>query len=179
LFDRLIKVYKEFEDLCYDKHVRKHFKDGSFEYDNILFSKNHWILYARCAYAIVQHNIWFASKTDDIKTYKEYDLGKLILKDELKYKYQSKMAGLLVLCDTIEPTKFYEKMLMPLCVLNIFTVNCCKEENCICIQNTNECIEITSYLKKCKSLEDWTYLSLSKNNESFTINYVRDIYCHN
>ena len=167
LYDLLRKKYEEHQKRCnegcagYHRIENDDNKTNDFTYNNILFSERHWKLYAKCAYAIAQHNVWLPDKKSQ-SLYKEFGLNELRV-DKLVYK--TKLAALLVFCDTIEPVKAFEKVMAPQSALLTLTMQkkCQRKE--LLIHLYNVCCKDNCYSNRVMPLMHWTNLCL--NNDDF------------
>ena len=182
LYNALMKKYKEHEELnehCINlyKQVRNGFIYHANGYE-LKFSRRHWKLYARCAYAIAQHNVW-TPKAESEQLYRDFHLEELIGK---KIVYKDRITALLVLCDTIEPVKGLEQIKKnPVTALEsvYYVKNVTKQFLQISIPVSNT--ENNKLKNSILELSSWTNVKVEQqaqsenNQEIFNINQINKL----
>lgn len=142
LYDRLVK---HLNNKIAEHNGQTHFFD---EQTHLYYSITQKTDFARCADAIIAHNIWF----DDNSPIEELHLN------ERKHQYKDWLTALLVLCDTIEPTKVFT-CCHPKSVLNRVHITRGDNSISITILDNDGCTHQT-YFNKCRNLQDWTYCEI-------------------
>ena len=155
LYDALRRQYNDYEK-SRSRVGRCDTPRESFVYGNLLWSRKHWSKYASCAYAIAQHNIWAADETN-ISDYMNFDLNQLTG----KITYKTKLTALLVLCDTIEPIKAFEKCQCPIDTLSNLQIK--KSQNSINIKLYHVCGKNNCYSTRVMPLENWTNIQVKND----------------
>lgn len=139
---------------------KKHFYDNGLYY-----SINQKKDFALCADAIIAHNIWF-----DVSP-----IAELRLCDNQKHTYKRWLTALLVICDTIDPIKFFNHC-NPISVLENIDIEIDASNNTLTI-SSNVCSRYNEYVEKCESLQQWTYVTSQRSNtNSITLINLRALY---
>lgn len=144
----------------------------SFEYNNLIFSTDNFKDYAKAAIGIIRHNMWYANKSDDCKTYYEFGLDDLISEPQNKICYtDDRLLFLLCLADTIEPLKNsdikeYNKVLegIYMDVKNINNQN--NSKITITIQVSDKLENKDKLIKNCLSLNSWMNVDTEQKKDN-------------
>lgn len=170
LYDRLVKNYNkawtnhlvEVRDLASSKE--------NFEYNGLIWRKEHISHFAIVADAIIAHNIWLSgTKAEAIKLYKHYGLNPLVSTHKNNNKLTLKdnpLVFFLDLFDTIEPVKFFSKHSMT-SQTALESVEFWKQENQLTIDMLQNSSILSAWHKTVKSTKDWLDIgvSLQKSNQ--------------
>lgn len=130
-------------------------------YDGLWYSVSQIGDFERCANAIIAHNIWF-----NVSPIKE-----LKLIDDQKYRYKDWLTSLLVLCDTIEPTKRYMSISSPFETLNLLSIEI--EDNVLKLISDNL---LPEYRHSCASLSTWTRVNVTESNHQIELSNLKSIH---
>lgn len=148
---------RNFEDTLEKARIdNPNLDDQDFNYpdrNGVHWSRSHEKYYRFVAESIIVHNIFFASKDDDKKVYKEYGIEKLILSEGSKVKYDA-FLFLLVLADTIEPIKHFNQI-NPRCILEKIDISIDEVKKTISIKIFDECLNSEKYFEKILDLKNW------------------------
>lgn len=155
--------------------------EDSFEYSNRKFSKDNFKDYAKAAIGIIRHNMWYANKSDDCKTYHKYGLDDLISEPQNKICYtDDRLLFLLCLADTIEPLKRFRNLgtneeineiLRQIC-MDIENINNQKNSKItITIQVSDELENKDKLIENCQSLDSWMNVKTTKEDNKVKITF--------
>ena len=153
----------------------------SFEYRNCMFSKDNFEDYAKAAIGIIRHNMWYANKSDDCKTYHKYGLDDLISEPQNKICYtDDRLLFLLCLADTIEPLKRFRNLgtneeineiLRQIC-MDIENINNQKNSKItITIQVSDELENKDKLIENCRSLDSWMNVKTTQEDNKVKITF--------
>ena len=153
----------------------------SFEYNNLIFSTDNFKDYAKAAIGIIRHNMWYANKSDDCKTYHEYGLDDLISEPQNKICYtDDRLLFLLCLADTIEPLKRFRNLgtneeineiLRQIC-MDIENINNQKNSKItITIQVSDELENKDKLIENCRSLDSWMNVKTTQDDNKVKITF--------
>lgn len=153
----------------------------SFEYNNLIFSTDNFKDYAKAAIGIIRHNMWYANKSDDCKTYHEYGLDDLISEPQNKICYtDDRLLFLLCLADTIEPLKRFRNLgtneeineiLRQIC-MDIENINNQKNSKItITIQVSDELENKDKLIENCRSLDSWMNVKTTQEDNKVKITF--------
>lgn len=153
----------------------------SFEYNNLTFSTDNFKDYAKAAIGIIRHNMWYANKSDDCKTYHEYGLDDLISEPQNKICYtDDRLLFLLCLADTIEPLKRFRNLgtneeineiLRQIC-MDIENINNQKNSKItITIQVSDELENKDKLIENCRSLDSWMNVKTTQEDNKVKITF--------
>jgi len=106
LYDKLRKNYDSKK--IYSRVFNKNTVYENFTYNDRIFSRKDFSLYAEAAKEIVYHNIFKPKDIESLKLYEEYNLSDLNNNNKISVK-DNPLSFLLGLIDTIEPIKNVEK----------------------------------------------------------------------
>lgn len=167
LYDRLKKnyeskwnEYKNRNDIT-DQESKKH-----FVLDRLSWRIEHLDHFAYIADAIIAHNIWYSK---DVELYEKFGLSKL--KEPARNKLSKKdntLLFFLAIVDTIEPTKFFDK-LQPQWVWENMDMYYDSTNSYIKIEILNNILSYETWLEKIKSLENWLSVRVEHLSEKMQI----------
>jgi hypothetical protein len=163
LYDRL---KKNFDAKLNEYRIRNNIADqvpiNHFVFDELSWRMQHLDHFAYISDAIIAHNIWYSK---DIKLYKKFGLSKL--KEPVRNRISKKdntLLFFLAIVDTIEPTKFFDK-LQPQFIWKSIDMYYDSKNNCVKIKILNNILKYETWLEKIKSLEGWLSLSVEHSSE--------------
>lgn len=155
----------------------------SFEYNNLIFSTDNFKDYAKAAIGIIRHNMWYANKSDDCKTYYEFGLDDLISEPQNKICYtDDRLLFLLCLADTIEPLKRFRNLGTNEEINEILRQICMDIENINNQKNSKITITIqvsdkledkvkNELIKNCRSLDSWMNVKTTQEDNKVKITF--------
>ena len=155
----------------------------SFEYNNLIFSTDNFKDYAKAAIGIIRHNMWYANKSDDCKTYYEFGLDDLISEPQNKICYtDDRLLFLLCLADTIEPLKRFRNLGTNEEINEILRQICMDIENISNQKNSKITITIqvsdkledkvkNELIKNCRSLDSWMNVKTTQEDNKVKITF--------
>lgn len=151
------------------------------EYKGLKFSEENSDDYKKAAIGIIRHNMWYANKSDDCKTYHEYGLDDLISEPQNKICYtDDRLLFLLCLADTIEPLKRFRNLgtneeineiLRQIC-MDIENINNQKNSKItITIQVSDELENKDKLIENCRSLDSWMNVKTTQEDNKVKITF--------
>lgn len=151
------------------------------EYKGLKFSEENSDDYKKAAIGIIRHNMWYANKSDDCKTYHKYGLDDLISEPQNKICYtDDRLLFLLCLADTIEPLKRFRNLgtneeineiLRQIC-MDIENINNQKNSKItITIQVSDELENKDKLIENCRSLDSWMNVKTTQEDNKVKITF--------
>lgn len=153
------------------------------EYKGLKFSEENSDDYKKAAIGIIRHNMWYANKSDDCKTYQyhKYGLDDLISEPQNKICYtDDRLLFLLCLADTIEPLKRFRNLgtneeineiLRQIC-MDIENINNQKNSKItITIQVSDELENKDKLIESCRSLDSWMNVKTTQEDNKVKITF--------
>ena len=151
------------------------------EYKGLKFSEENSDDYKKAAIGIIRHNMWYANKSDDCKTYHKYGLDDLISEPQNKICYtDDRLLFLLCLADTIEPLKRFRNLgtneeineiLRQIC-MDIENINNQKNSKItITIQVSDELENKDKLIESCRSLDSWMNVKTTQEDNKVKITF--------
>lgn len=168
LYDSLIKNFeeckKEAKLECENKNLI--FNENDFIYNKLRWSERDKEIYLNISFAILKHNIWFATTDYEKNIYYEYDLDKLVINEDNKIKFKNdKLLFLLILSDSIEPTKHFNTTNYK-CVLEKIDFRLHKAQKKIEIDCLDNCLDYKPWFNKIKGFESWLGIKVENEQNS-------------
>ena len=170
----LYKGLKDNYEAMYKERLEKHSsaKHEHFKHKGLLWSECQFDNFRRIAKAIIYHNIWFCYKGNDSlekfknnkKIYNDKGLSDLIIETEIDFEKKHRPTEdpflfLLILSDTIEPIKHFEKENHYDVLSNITLENI---NNTIVITVSKKLIGLDKWFDKIEDLKNWTTIDVEK-----------------
>lgn len=153
LYDRLKKNYEnKWNEYRSRNSITNEIQKEHFELDGLSWRVQHLDHFAYISDAIIAHNIWYSK---DIDFYRKFGLSRL--KESSRNKISKKSNPLLfflAIVDTIEPTKFFDK-LQPQWIWKNIDIFYSPTDDCVKIEVLTNILNYETWLEKIKTLESW------------------------
>ena len=174
LYNSLRQNYAEVYNYC--RGVNNNVSYDNFKWNGLHLSSSHFREYAKCANAIIQHNLWFkAPGQKDFEKYVDYHLDELIYSPSAKPYYKDWLTALLVFCDTIEPVKRFLNS-TPSSLLKEMILDFDDEGTYLKISFNKSCVNPASYIERVSEMKDWTNLTIQQDEQTIVISDINKMY---
>ncbi len=174
LYNSLRQNYAEVYNYC--RGVNNNVSYDNFKWNGLHLSSSHFREYAKCANAIIQHNLWFkAPGQTDFEKYVDYHLDELIYSPSARPYYKDWLTALLVFCDTIEPVKRFLNS-TPSSLLKEMILDFDDEGTYLKISFNKSCVNPASYIERVSEMKDWTNLTIQMDEQMIVISNINKMY---
>ena len=174
LYNSLRRNYEDVFNSC--RGVENNINHEYFEWNGLQLSTSHFREYAKCANAIIQHNLWFKTQRQtDYEKYVDYHLDELIYSPSAKPYYKDWLTALLVFCDTIEPIKRF-RYSTPSSLLNEMRLDFDDESAYLKISFNKSCVDPTRYIERVNEMAEWTNLTIQSDEQTIVISDIYKMY---
>jgi hypothetical protein len=167
LYDRLKKNYEaKWNEYKSKNMITDQAQKAFFKLDGLSWRIQHLDHFAYISDAIIAHNIWY---NKDIELYKKFGLSKLKERTGNKISKRSNtLLFFLAIVDTIEPTKFFDKI-SPQWIWQNIDIHYDSSTNRVKIKILSPILIYEKWLEKIKTLESWLYVSVEHSPEEMQI----------